>query len=71
MPDAEMKRMEAQWRAEADLDALARAQEVMSNPTRLRKAQSVAAKRASEANKAAEKLKKIASPRSTTRKRKP
>lgn len=62
--DAEAKRMEARWRAEADLEALTRAQEIMSNSVRLRRAQSVAAQKASEASKAVEKLKKIATPRS-------
>lgn len=56
---APMARDEARWRAEADLESLARAQEVMADPTRLNKAKAIAAQRATEAVRQAAKLKKI------------
>jgi len=56
---ASMGKEEARWRAEADLESLNRAQEVMADPTRLNKAKAIAAQRAAETAKQAAKLRKI------------
>ena len=68
--DAKMTAEEKRWRAESDAETMARYEEIMGDASRRRAAISAAKAKASDLNKRANAMNRVAGTKTTTKKKK-